>query len=100
MKLKVSQIVGPDLATRKGCDNLFLIMEKSTNNKVILDFSDIASISRSFAHEYLIKKNVSEKKISEVNLSPFVSKMFEFVKGQNTTKKELNNDTTKMVMIS
>ncbi|MHB1707851.1 MAG: STAS-like domain-containing protein [Thermoplasmataceae archaeon] len=99
MRLKVSQVVGPDLATRNGCDNLFLLLEQNPDDEVILDFSDVASISRSFAHEYLMKKIASAKTISEASVPHVVSRMFEFVKNQNTKKKQVENDNTKIVTL-
>ncbi|MHB1470092.1 MAG: hypothetical protein ACYCSA_00940 [Thermoplasmataceae archaeon] len=100
MRLRVSQVVGPDLATRNGCDNLFLLLEQNPDDEVILDFFDVTSISRSFAHQYLMKQSESTKTISEVNVPPVVRKMFEFVKNQNTRKKQVGDDNTKIVIIS
>lgn len=51
-----------------------------------MDFSEIKSISRSFAHQYLIRKRASKKKITEINIPSSVAKMFSIV--DSSTKKD------------
>ncbi len=43
MEIKIIQVVGPDLATRNGCDKLFNLLCQLPDNKVKLDFSDVSS---------------------------------------------------------
>lgn len=100
MNIKVSQVVGPDLATRIGCDNLFRLLEEIPDKKVTLDFSGVSSISRSFAHEYNTKKGISIKAISEVNTPTSIRQMLEFVKNKPSKKKPLDNNNMKSVIIS
>jgi hypothetical protein len=87
MAIKVSRIVGPDLATRNGCVRLFESMNKIPEKKIILDFSDVSSISRSFAHQYLKEKKLSTKIISEIQVPAIVHDMLVFVKNQPQTRK-------------
>ncbi|MHB1811271.1 MAG: STAS-like domain-containing protein [Thermoplasmataceae archaeon] len=99
MNLKVSQVIGPDLATRIGCDDLFKLIEQIPDEKVTLEFSGVLSISRSFAHEYNMKKSISIKAITEVNTPTSVRQMFEFVKKQ-IKKKPIENNSVNSVLIS
>jgi hypothetical protein len=99
MILKVSQVVGPDLATRNGCDNLFKQIQQIQDVKVTLDFSGISSISRSFAHEYFVKKNMSIKTVSETHVPLSVKQMLEFVKKKPSKKKPVESNKLKSVTI-
>lgn len=97
MNLKVSQVVGPDLATRNGCDNMFKLIEQSQDANITLDFSMVSSISRSFAHEYIMKKKLSSKTVSEVHVPVSVKKMLEFVNSKQFQKKPVDNNNMKTV---
>ena len=99
MDLKVSQAVGPDLATRNGCDNMFKLIEQSQDANITLDFSRVSSISRSFAHEYIMKKRLSSKTVSEIHVPTSVRKMLEFVENQQSKKKPVENNNMKTVTI-
>ena len=48
-------------------------------NKMQIDFSDVLSISRSFAHQYVTRRKKSQKRITEINLPENVEKMFRVV---------------------
>jgi hypothetical protein len=99
MDLKVCQIVGSDLATRNGCDNMFKLIEQSQDANITLDFSMVSSISRSFAHEYITKKKLSSKTVSEVNVPVLVEKMLKFVGSKQYQKKPVENNNIKTVTI-
>ncbi|MGC8656267.1 MAG: hypothetical protein ACP5RS_02730 [Thermoplasmata archaeon] len=92
MKIKISEVIGPDLATRKGCDNLFDMIEKSQEKNFVIDFSGVISISRSFAHQYTKRKQLSSKTISEVEVSDMVRKMMDLVKQHSNTIQYKNID--------
>ena len=99
MNLKVCQVVGPDLATRNGCDNMFSLIEQSQDSNITLDFSEVSSISRSFAHEYIIKKKLSSKTVSEIHVPVSVRKMLELVNSKQFQKKPIENKNMKTVTI-
>ncbi len=75
MKEKVSV----DLALRDSARVFFDYLESLPSEEVIVDFKDIISISRSFAHEYTTRKKISHKNIKEVNVPLNVRKMFSIV---------------------
>lgn len=100
MIVKISEVVGPDLATRNGCDNLFRKLEQISETEISLDFSGVSSIGRSFAHQYIINKSSSIKTIREVNIPSSVEQMLEFVKRNLLKKKPVENNNIKRVIIS
>ena len=68
MCVMMVKVVGPDLATRNVGDNLFKLLEQSPKERITMNFSDVSSISRSFAHEYITKRKLTTKIISETSV--------------------------------
>ena len=75
MKEKISV----DLALRDSAREFFEFLESLPSEEVVLDFKDVLSISRSFAHEFVDRKRSSAKKIREINVPQNVRKMFAVV---------------------
>jgi hypothetical protein len=69
----------PDLAFRDSALEFFKKLENMREKEIQIDFSNIQSISRSFAHEYIVRKTQSTKDITEINLPDNVEKMFRVV---------------------
>lgn len=67
-------------ALRSNADLLFDSIDKSKQKNVIVDFSGIEFMSRSFAHQYIMRKKASAKKVTEKNIPQDVAKMFALVK--------------------
>lgn len=74
--VKMISAVAPDLALRDIASRFFDGIESRPEGKIIIDFSGVESISRSFAHEYLVRRGRSAKTFVEVNVPDNVSKMF------------------------
>jgi len=72
------------LALRLTADSLFNEIEDLKTETVVIDFSSIHFISRSFAHQYLRRKNDSKKQISEVNMNTSVQEMLRMVLSNKT----------------
>ncbi|MEM2857249.1 MAG: hypothetical protein QW416_09130 [Candidatus Nitrosocaldaceae archaeon] len=72
------------LSIRANCDKLFDYIESLPEEHVIVDFSGFDMASRSFIHQYLLRKaDISKKKrIEEINLSPTLEGLFRIVKKQ------------------
>lgn len=71
--------IAPDLMLR-GIANLFFDrLERKRMQSLVLDFDGVRSISRSFAHQYVLRKRKTEKSIREINVSPEVAKMLQLV---------------------
>jgi STAS-like domain of unknown function (DUF4325) len=65
-------------------------MKSYSEDNIIIDFSEVNSISRSFAHQYLTSKRESNIVINEVNVPKNVEQMFEIVK-MATNKPTIKN---------
>ena len=82
LKISLYEKLGKDLGQKYKIDNLFdELADNST--KVIMDFSDIEFISRSFAQGYLNHKFHADYEIEEINLPDVVKNMFNVVLKNN-----------------
>ena len=88
--IRPDQIIARDLSLRESADRLFEVLDSSKENKIIIDFSKIEFISRSFADEYLNEKQKTTKSITEKNLKTNVKKMFSIVEASRKRKRTLN----------
>jgi anti-anti-sigma regulatory factor len=77
--MKISSALGKNVVTRNSITAFFLLVEKSTDKRMIIDFKNVNFISRSAADEYVKRKETSKKKISEINLSQDVKSMLDIV---------------------
>lgn len=91
--LRVKKIISEHLVFRDSVSTLFQDLKRRKNTNVVLDFSDVKSISRSFAQEYLKQKKNHSFTLKEKNMSPEIKKMFDAVK--NHQKKSFSFDNTK-----
>jgi hypothetical protein len=92
MEIKVSIVLGTnELLLRGWADSLFTELEKSRQKEIVLDFSEISFISRSFAHEYLMQKKSFKKTLKEINLNESVSRMMSIAfRGKQKTNSKKN----------
>lgn len=77
--LKVHDEIGPVLMLRSSVAPLFRTIMSLGDSRVVLDFSSVEFMSRSFADEYLSAKAASRKKVEERSASPDVSRMLRLV---------------------
>lgn len=75
-EVKIISAVAPDLALRDIASSFFDGIESRPEEKIVVDFSGVETISRAFAHEYQVRKGQSMKTVTEVNVLENVSKMF------------------------
>lgn len=75
MKCKISELVSQDLALRDSADRLFAHLASKRAKQAVIDFSKVRSVTRSFAHQYLLNKEKSAIGISETNVPASVKKM-------------------------
>jgi len=68
LKISLKRAIAPYLALRASADRLFDKIESSSSKEVVIDFSGIEAITRSFAHQYANRKQNSQKFISEVKV--------------------------------
>jgi len=99
ISIRIKDIVSSDLALRDSADTFFDKIELKKNRIIEIDFSDIVSISRSFAHQYIIRKNKSRKTIVEVNIPDTIVKMFRIIEMQEKNISFLDNKKIKIMYL-
>lgn len=82
-KIFISKKISADLALRDNVIKLFEEIKKSKDQRIIIDFSNVNTITRSFADEYLKRRKQIKKEIVEQNVPSNISKMFEIIKKVN-----------------
>lgn len=78
-KIKLVNQISKNLIFRDTADKLFDDINDINEPEIIIDFNKIKSITRSFAHQYLINKRKSKKNIIVINISPNIKNMFELI---------------------
>lgn len=78
-KIRVDQDLGTLLMFRRTVAPLFRKISKSKTRRLVLDFSGVEFMSRSFADEYLAAKRASGKRIEERNVPREVRRMLQVV---------------------
>jgi hypothetical protein len=77
--IKIAALLTPNLALRGSVAKLISYVEGLPDSEIVLDFGDVRTISRSFAHEYCTRKRNLHKRITETNVALDVAKMFAVV---------------------
>ena len=85
----LSNIISNNLAFRDTADDLFNYINKLEESSIIIDFSNIQSITASFAHQYMINKEKSQKNIIERNIPNNIIKMFEFIENRRVKIRKI-----------
>ena len=89
MRLKVAEVLSENLALRDTANMLFDMVEKTDERGVVIDFEGVRSISRAFAHQYILRRKSSPKRIVEENMPEEVLNMFKIVLERRQPKHEL-----------
>ncbi len=77
--IHISEAVAPNLMLRQNADSFFDYVEHLGVNTVAIDFKGVQFASRSFAHQYLVRRARSHIAVSEVNVPENVARMMELV---------------------
>jgi 2-hydroxy-3-keto-5-methylthiopentenyl-1-phosphate phosphatase len=85
-KIQIAKVISKNLLFRDSVNELFDNINNSEAPEIIIDFRSVQSITRSFAHQYLINKEKSKKTIINVNIPPTIKTMFEIIQ---KTKQDL-----------
>jgi len=99
-KIIIAKMVSPDLAFRHNAKNLLEELESYPEDDIILDFSDVRTITRSFAHEYLSRRAETSKTIIEIRVPSNVKKMLQVVENASVKTKLFDKDDSKTVLLS
>ncbi len=78
--IRVKEIISEHLVFRDSVSDLFSHIKNDKRSQIVLDFSDVKSISRSFAQEYMQQKEKQFPLLHEKNMDPQIKKMFIAVK--------------------
>lgn len=98
-RIVMKEKISVDLALRDSAREFFEFVESLPSTEVVLDFKDVRSISRSFAHEFICRKRISQKKVKEVNVPPNVRKMFAVVEIPQEKRLTFNTRMIKVVSL-
>ncbi|MDE1837958.1 MAG: hypothetical protein KGJ23_15255 [Euryarchaeota archaeon] len=80
--LKVADAVGPMLVLRETAASFFSKVNSTPSPTVVVDFSGTTFMSRSFAHEYLVRKAASRKSVHQRNVPEEARRMLALVREQ------------------
>ncbi len=97
--IRIAEKLSSDLALRNVADSFFDWLESLQNNKLTIDFSGVRSISRSFAHQYVLRKKSTRKIINEINVPNNVSKMLRIVENPSQKSDILNLDSIQVLTV-
>lgn len=75
----ISKELSKDLALRYNAIQFFDKINKEDSKEIVIDFSNVDTITLSFADEYLKRKKQSKKEIKEEHVPINISKMFEII---------------------
>jgi len=93
------EILSPNLALRSNACELFRSFERYSGKEIIIDFSEIRTMTRSFAHEYYQRKNRSSRTIVERNLPENIRKMLLVVRSTSKRNALSEIDATPVVTL-
>ena len=100
--IEIKDFVSADLAVRELADLFFSRLEMLPDDQISVSFSDIRSITRSFAHQFIMRKKFSKKRIDVVNLPLHVQKMFKLIEEdtpRHQSRKVLDLDSMQVVSL-
>ena len=78
--IKIEEHIYRNLGMNISAKELFEEINSSPNPNVIIDFTGVCFMGRSFTQEYIFQKMTSDKNIYEENIPEEVQKMFDVVK--------------------
>lgn len=84
-KIILEKEIGKDLGQRSKIEEVFNNINPHTTT-VIMDFSNVEFMGRSFAQEYLNQKHIASFEVVEENVPEDVQKMFDIILKLNNKK--------------
>jgi hypothetical protein len=97
-RINIADELSSDLAFRDIAASFMDKVESQRDRDVIIDFRDVESITRSFAHEYVNRRDITSKNIVEVNVPPAVTRMFAVI--NNSEKRPRFDDLKNAELLS
>ena len=78
LKIILEKEIGRDLGQRTKIEEIFNNIDSNITH-VIMDFTNIEFMGRSFAQEYLNQKHIATFEVTEENVPQDVQKMFDII---------------------
>lgn len=98
--IQLEKMYSANIITRRTISELYAKINKLKEKKIIFDFKNIEFMSRSCTDEYIKQKNKSPKKITEINQTKDIQKMFSIVqKTQNHTSEQHIENMPETIMV-
>jgi hypothetical protein len=89
-QIRIRDLISPDLSFRSSAEHFFNYLKQVKDHYILVDFINVNSMSRSFAHEYTINKLNSQKNIEEINVPSNIIKMFNVIQSSPPKHKLIN----------
>ena len=78
IEIMLAKEIDSDLGLRNKIEELYINIDKNVS-KVVMNFSGVEFMGRSFAQEYLNQKNKASFEVVEVNMSEDVQMLFDII---------------------
>lgn len=78
--INIKNNIGPNLSLRASANELFDYIDSFQNTNFIVDFEDVYTTSRSFVQQFIARMEQCTNRITLINESYNINKMFEIVK--------------------
>ena len=88
-KILVRASVARDLVTRNAAISFFKKLKRIKSDNIVLDFTGVVFMSRSFADEYIAQNNTFKADINEIKMPDSVEKTLDAVSNVRTTRIEV-----------
>lgn len=82
---------------RGSAEDFFDLLERTHSGTLVIDFSGVRSISRSFAHEYLVRNQRSTKRITESNVPSNVTEMEAIIRNPSRREPLFSRESVRMI---
>lgn len=91
----IAKILNPDLMSRPLADDFYNYVKNSGEAKVIIDFSGVHFVTRSFMDEFYVtfRDWIKTSKVELVNMPQEVARTFEAVKSTQNKRKVITDDS-------
>ncbi|MBS3088407.1 hypothetical protein J4402_01360 [Candidatus Pacearchaeota archaeon] len=82
LQISLFEYFGRFIVTRNAMSRFLDELSRASDKNIIVDFKGTEFISRSCADEYIRRRIIFKKNITEINVSPTVLSMFKLVRSQ------------------
>ena len=96
-QINITTILSPDLKSRLAVNDLYLYIQNTGSNEIVIDFSGVQFATRSFIDEYynvIMKKTSANIKIETINIPDDIQVIFDVVKQTQHKTKNIRLDST------